>query len=84
MGGNGINKRAILFFDECYAKVELEMPHEDSLILTVNELDKNEEKSTVDNEILETVRTSEIYIGVEEARELIRSLEFILPKEDKE
>ncbi|WP_445506820.1 hypothetical protein [Niallia sp. 03190] len=76
------SKQIKLYFPECYSLIEMDYAHEDSIILTINELGEDEENSSSDNKILKTINTVEIVIGEEEARELIRSLQSLLPREE--
>lgn len=73
-------KQTNLFLTESDALIEMEYAHGDIVIFTVNELEKDEEKSTKDNSVMKTARTAEIYIGIEEVKELIRSLQFLIPE----
>lgn len=77
-------KQTNLFLTESDALIEMEYAHGDIVILTVNELEKDEEKSTKDNSVMKTARTAEIYIGIEEVKELIRSLQFLIPEGEVE
>ncbi|MCA1029320.1 hypothetical protein LCM23_25235 [Cytobacillus kochii] len=77
-------KKMQLFLQESYALIEMEYyAFADSVTLTVNELDRDEENSTSDNEVLKTIRSSEIYISVDETKELINSLKNLLPLKEE-
>lgn len=79
-----IGKKTTLCFEECLASVEIEYTeHSDSVVFTVNGHDVDVEKSTENNEVFKIVETTEIYLGFDEVKELIRSLQGMLPEGDK-
>jgi len=76
------SKEIRLWFPESYARIEAEYTDNGSVILTVSELETDETKSTKDNEFLKTRTTTEIYLDVDETKELIRSLQSLIPNEE--
>ena len=71
-----------IYFDECKADITLENHEDDSIIIAISDMQVNEEKSTDKHEIVEPYTTSEIYLGIDEAKTLLSALEFIIPKEE--
>lgn len=75
-------KRTTLFFGDSYATVEMENNNGDYVLLTVSELEKDEEKSSADNEYLVPNKVTEICLDIDEVKEVIRSLQSLIPEEE--
>ena len=75
-------KKTSLFMPDNWAFIEMEYSYDEVVIFTVNELNPDENESTEDNQVLKTRNTVEVVLGVEETKELIRSLQALLPEED--
>lgn len=74
-------KKVNISLPESYVDITVENHDNDSFVLCLCELTKNEEKSTPDCEVLEPKSTTEVYLGIEEVKEIISTLESVLPKE---
>ncbi|MDY0394746.1 hypothetical protein ACFSMW_06820 [Virgibacillus halophilus] len=70
-----------LFFSNCGADITLENNGDDQVIICISEMAKNESKSSIDNEVIEPVSTTEIYLGAEEAHALLNALNYIVPRD---
>lgn len=72
-----------IYFDDCKADITLENQGDDTIILCISDMQVNGEISTDNHEIVEPYTTTEIYLGVEEAKTLMNALKFIIPKENE-
>lgn len=75
-------KKTSLFMPDNWTFIEMEYSYDEVVIFTVNELNPDENESTEDNQVLKTRNTVEVVLGVEETKELIRSLQALLPEEE--
>lgn len=75
-------KKTALFMPDNWVFIEMEYSYDEVVIFTVNELNPDENESTEDNQVLKTRNTVEVVLGIEETKELIRSLQSLLPEED--
>lgn len=70
-----------LNFTECDARFVAEYNHDaDSIIFTINDFVKDEEKSVPGHAWMKENDKIEVYLSSDELKELIRSLSSLLPK----
>ncbi|MCR1833110.1 hypothetical protein NSA56_01700 [Oceanobacillus caeni] len=70
-----------LYFSDCKADITMENQDDDTIVLSVSEMQVNKEKTTENHEVIEPYTTSEICLGIDEAKSLLAALKFIIPKE---
>lgn len=72
------HKKVDLYFGDCLARVKIELHEQDCFSLCLTEYQKNEEKSTPDNEYFEKRFDTEVFLGDSEMRSILKALLFIL------
>lgn len=76
------SKNIRLGFMDCYASVDVSYVDGDCIILSLTEMDEDEERSKEGYQVVKEVNAAEVALGTEEVKEIIKALQEILPKEE--
>lgn len=77
------NKEIKLHFGGSYAGFEAELHDADTISIVLTEFEKNEAKSTDNCEYVETRFTTEVFVDVEEAKSIVKALQFLIDEVDE-
>ncbi|WP_277680352.1 hypothetical protein [Gracilibacillus dipsosauri] len=72
------NKKVDLYFGDCLARFEIELHDYDCFSVCLTEYQKNEEKSTDNNDFYEERFTTEVFVGEKELKSIIRAMQFMV------
>jgi len=78
------HKEITLYFGDSFAGFEAELHGFDTISIVLTEFQKNEEKSSFDHDYIETRFTTEVFVGVDEAKSIIKALQYLVDENDRD
>ena len=74
-------KETRIIFDDSLVIFEAELNGNETVSIVLTELQKDEEKSTKDHEHYEIRNSTEVFIDVDEAKSIVKALQYIIDEE---